>query len=52
MVQVVEELLIDVLVIDEEALGEAQRRLRPRAEVGVAPVSDLAGRRLIEQFAP
>ena len=52
LVQVVEQLLIDVLMVDEEALGEAQCRLCPRAEVGVAPVSDLAGRRLIEQFAP
>jgi hypothetical protein len=30
LVQIVEELLIDVLVIDEETLGEAQRRLLAR----------------------
>jgi len=39
--QLIEERLVDVVVVDEEALGVMQGRLLGVAEVGVGPVADL-----------
>ena len=46
--QFIEQVLVDVGVVDEEALGVVQRGLLGVAEVAFAPIADLRDSRLFE----
>lgn len=48
--QIVEERTVNVLVVDEEPLGEVERRLFGRTEVLVRPRPDLADCLLFQGF--